>query len=419
MELYNTRTINELVSAIAYVLDVMSDDTNLYHSWRTAILASEFAKEILPEERKSVFYAALLHDIGYLALPNQIKDYLCIEEDVVRNPLILSHPIIGAEIVSQIPNLSTPARYILNHHEWYNGRGYPLGRQHDEIPKGAQILLLSDQLDLLMRNKSFRALDEIKKRMASWSGVKVSSAFIEKALLILSQENFIEDITTSSAIPDLFNRERQETGQIDIPSNADAVGITCEIFSLLIDIKHPSMIGHSKRVSLYSLLIGLAMNMEHDDITKIKWAGLLHDVGKLGITRNILNKPRRLSPAETAVIRKHSLLTRKLIETITDFKDIAVIAGSDHERYDGSGYPLGLKGNEIPLPSRIISVADAFDAMTSNRPYKKAVSNEQACKELEKNAGRQFDPAVVQQALPILRNLATPSLINKIKLMTH
>jgi len=409
MEINNTRTINELVSAIAYVLDVMNEDANFYHSWRVGIFASEFAKKILPEERKNIFYASLLHDIGYLALPNHIMHYLSIEEIPSKDPSIVSHPIIGAEITSQIPNLSTAAKYVLNHHEWYNGRGYPLGRQRAEIPAGAQIILLADQIDLLLRNKSIQNIGDIEKMTATWSNERVPSEIITAALQVLKEGALLQESLDKNAITSLFNRIRQDTGQIEMPPNVDAIGITCEIFSLLIDIKHPPMIGHSKRVSLYSLLIALAMNLPHDDITKIKWAALLHDVGKLGITRSLINKPGKFTSHEFENMKQHAIFTSRLIETITDFKDIALIASSDHERYDGTGYPAGLKGDEIPLSTRIISVSDAFDSMTSNRPYRKAMAIDEACKELEKNAGTQFDPTVVKEAIPVLRNLAVSS----------
>lgn len=409
MELNNTRTINELVSAIAYVLDVMNEDANLYHSWRVGIFASEFAKKILHEERKNIFYAALLHDIGYLAMPNHIMHYLSIEEIPDKDPSIASHPIIGAEITSQIPNLSTAAKYVLNHHEWFNGRGYPLGRQRAEIPVGAQIILFADQIDLLLRNKSIQNIGDIEKATVTWSNERVSSEIIAAALPILKEDSLLQEAVNNTTITPLFNKVRQDTGQIEMPPNVDAIGITCEIFSLLIDIKHPPMIGHSKRVSLYSLLIALAMNLPHDEITKVKWAALLHDVGKLGITRGLINKPGAFTSPEFEKMKQHAMFTRRLIDTITDFKDVAFIASSDHERYDGKGYPAGLKAEEIPLLTRIISVADTFDSMTSNRPYRKATTIEKACKELEKNAGTQFDPKVVKEAIPVLRNLAVSS----------
>lgn len=406
MEINTTRTINELVSAIAYVLDVMSEGTNLYHSWRVGIFSSEFAKIIIPEERKNVFYASLLHDIGYLALPEHITHYLFSQEDPSQNPAVLSHTIIGAELTSQIPNLSTIAKLILNHHEWYNGKGYPLGKQRNEIPIGAQVILIADQLDLLLRDESIRGINDVERKMSSWSNERASEEIVDSALKVLKSGNLVEEVSDKGRIPAAFNRIRAETGQIDILTSVDAVGITCEVFSQLIDAKHPSMIGHSKRVSVYSMLIALAMNLQHDDITKTKWAALLHDVGKLGIARNLINKPGKLTPEEYETIKIHAVYTRELLATITDFQEIAVIASSDHERWDGKGYPRGLNGTRIPIGTRIISVADAFDAMTSTRTYRKAMSKEMACEEIEKCSGSQFDPAIVKEAIPVLRNLS-------------
>ncbi|OGX42683.1 MAG: hypothetical protein A3F87_03340 [Omnitrophica WOR_2 bacterium RIFCSPLOWO2_12_FULL_51_24] len=397
--------MNELVSTIAYVLDVMSEGTNLYHSWRVSIFASQFAKAIAPDERKTIFYASLLHDIGYLALPEHITHYLFTLEDPSQNPIVLSHPIIGAELTSQIPNLSMIAKLILNHHEWYNGKGYPLGKQRNEIPLGSQVILLADQIDMLLRNESVRGIKAVEKEISAWSNERASADLIDAAIKVLRDEGLFDEVSDKEKIPVVFNRVRAETGQVDIPSSADAVGIACEVFSQLIDTKHPSMIGHSKRVSVYAMLIALAMNLSHDEITRAKWAALLHDVGKLGIARSLINKPGKLTPQEFDTVKIHAIYTRELLETITDFREISIIASSDHERYDGKGYPMGLKGDKIPIATRIISVADSFDAMTSKRTYRKAMSKEAACEEIERCAGSQFDPRIVKEAIPVLRNL--------------
>ena len=405
MEINTTRTMNELVSTIAYVLDVMSEGTNLYHSWRVSIFASQFAKAIAPDERKTIFYASLLHDIGYLALPEHITHYLFTLEDPSQNPIILSHPIIGAELTSQIPNLSMIAKLILNHHEWYNGKGYPLGKQRNEIPLGSQVILLADQIDMLLRNESVRGIKAVEKEISAWSNERASADLIDAAIKVLRDEGLFDEVSDKEKIPAVFNWVRAETWQVDIPSSADAVGIACEVFSQLIDTKHPSMIGHSKRVSVYAMLIALAMNLSHDEITRAKWAALLHDVGKLGIARSLINKPGKLTPQEFDTVKIHAIYTRELLETITDFREISIIASSDHERYDGKGYPMGLKGDKIPIATRIISVADSFDAMTSKRTYRKAMSKEAACEEIERCAGGQFDPRIVKEAIPVLRNL--------------
>ncbi|HOX09612.1 MAG TPA: HD domain-containing protein, partial [Candidatus Omnitrophota bacterium] len=219
MEINTTRTINELVSAIAYVLDVMSEGTNLYHSWRVGIFSSEFAKTIDPGERKDIFYASLLHDIGYLALPEHITHYLFTHEDPRQNPIILSHTIIGAELTSQIPNLSTIAKLILNHHEWYNGRGYPLGRQRNEIPLGAQVIQVADQLDLLLRDESVRGIADVEKAMISWRNERASEELVDTVLDILKKSRILDEVMEKDKVADVFKRVRSETGQIDIPAS--------------------------------------------------------------------------------------------------------------------------------------------------------------------------------------------------------
>jgi HD-GYP domain-containing protein (c-di-GMP phosphodiesterase class II) len=170
-------------------------------------------------------------------------------------------------------------------------------------------------------------------------------------------------------------------------------------------MKHPYTSGHSQRVSRYAMAIALAMNMEHDQITKIKWAGLIHDIGKLRIPRKILDKTDKLSQKEFHRVKKHAMLTDKILNMISTLKSISLIASSHHERFDGTGYPRGLKNNQIPIEARILAVCDAFDAMTSNRPYRMTLNQADACKELEKGAGTQFDPQIVKQSIPLFKNL--------------
>ena len=403
MELNVTRTISQLISAIAFALD-MDEGVKLYHAWRVSIFGAELAKALLPNERKNVFYACLLHDIGGIGLPDNILNYL-MKEGIPKEPAVLAHPLTGAEIVTQIPGLETVANFILNHHEWYNGRGYPLGRGQNEIPLGAQIVGIADQIGILIRNDASRNRENVIHALNARRNGQFSPALVDGALRVLENHTLFEEVIDENIIMALFKRAREETGDIPISAGVDAIGVSCEVFSQLIDTKHPYTIGHSKRVSRASLLIALAMNFSHDDLTKIKWAGLLHDIGKLGISRKLLDTPGRLTADEYEVIKRHIVLTREILETITDFKDIAVIAASDHERYDGKGYPQGLKGGEIPLGARIIAIVDAFDAMTSDRSYRKAMGIDEACAEVQKNSGTQFDPLAAKVALPILRSL--------------
>lgn len=168
---------------------------------------------------------------------------------------------------------------------------------------------------------------------------------------------------------------------------------------------------HSRRVSKISAALATELGFDSDEVNKIRISGLLHDIGKIGIDETILNKPGRLSEAEWGEIRKHPEAGWRILAAANEFLDLARHVLSHHERWDGSGYPSGLAGEEIPIEARIIAVADAYDAMTSQRSYSNPASSEQAIAELRRCSGRQFDPRVVavflDRLLPSHRELAS------------
>jgi polar amino acid transport system substrate-binding protein len=160
--------------------------------------------------------------------------------------------------------------------------------------------------------------------------------------------------------------------------------------------------GHSVNVANYASKISEKLGFESERISKIYWAGLVHDVGKIFVPQSVLNKSEKLTDEEYELIKLHPLKGYELISEIEGLKDIAEIVLYHHERYDGKGYPYGKKGDEIPIESRILCVADSFDAMTSDRPYKKSLTLEEAIEELRKNSGTQFDPEIVSVLIDIL-----------------
>ena len=180
---------------------------------------------------------------------------------------------------------------------------------------------------------------------------------------------------------------------------------TIEALSYAIELKDPYTNGHSRRVANYAMAIARAMGMPRDRIETIEIAALLHDIGKIGIRGSVLNKPSRLTKDEYEEIMKHPVLGEELVKRIRNFRHIAKIIRHHHEFYGGGGYPDGLKGEEIPLESRIIAVADAFDAMTSDRPYRKALSVERALEILERDDRNQWDPKIVKVAIRVFREL--------------
>lgn len=153
---------------------------------------------------------------------------------------------------------------------------------------------------------------------------------------------------------------------------------------------------HSQRVSSFCESMGKAIGLTEIEVSELKSVGLLHDIGKIAIDENILNKPGKLDPGEWDEIERHPEIGYRILSTVNDMSEMAEFVLAHHERWDGKGYPKGLKEKEIPLQSRIIAIADAYDAMISERSYRGALSEETAISELEKNAGSQFDPVLVR-----------------------
>ncbi|MGD0765147.1 MAG: HD-GYP domain-containing protein [Dehalococcoidia bacterium] len=176
---------------------------------------------------------------------------------------------------------------------------------------------------------------------------------------------------------------------------------TLEALAAALDARDTETGGHSSRVTVYTMDMARHLGIEKgsDEWTDIERAALLHDVGKIGISDAILNKAGPLTPEEWQEMRKHPAIGYEMLKDVEFLSNAAQIVYSHHERYDGRGYPEGLKGDAVPLGSRIFAVADAFDAMTSNRPYRRALPVDKAREEIVGNAGSQFDPKVVEAFL--------------------
>ncbi|MBO8166406.1 MAG: transporter substrate-binding domain-containing protein [Kosmotoga sp.] len=158
----------------------------------------------------------------------------------------------------------------------------------------------------------------------------------------------------------------------------------------------PYTSGHSVRVANYAIMLGKRLNLNEDELNTLKWAALLHDIGKIGVPREILLKTGKLNAYELQIIREHVKTGVDMLKNFRSLKKMIPIIAAHHERWDGKGYPEGLKGEEIPLLSRILSIVDAYDAMRSNRPYRAPISFEEALEEIIKNAGTQFDPQIAR-----------------------
>jgi len=188
----------------------------------------------------------------------------------------------------------------------------------------------------------------------------------------------------------------------------DAYKSTIKALAAAIDAKDPYTCGHSQRVTEYALLGANSLSFSREELEDLEYAGILHDIGKIGIADSIITKPGALTAEERAIMRNHSLIGANMLKEISFLEKARRLVLRHHERYDGKGYPDGLKGEAIPKGARLLAVADAFDTMTTNRPYHAALTSNFAIEELYRFSGTQFCPAAVEAFVSGFRNFHFP-----------
>ncbi|HHV63355.1 MAG TPA: HD domain-containing protein [Firmicutes bacterium] len=416
-----------IISALSMVLDV-EEDKKLYHGWRVAAVATLAAENLGTELLPEVFYGGLLHDIGAMGFPDHMVHYPTLEAQL-SVPEILQHPARGAAIIQEIPGLEGATGMILEHHEYWNGRGYPAGKREAEISQESQVLRAADSLDLVFRaytgihisgapigpasnSPGASSISTLKNHIAATFELGAGSEFSRPVYELIIESAGIgssraPDSSSDSVFQHLLSEDGLKELISDIRGRIPAIIPRCRqnpgrlvlsIFAKVIDAKHQYTAGHSERVAEYAVRIGKAMGLKPSELREIEAAGLLHDTGKVSVPRSVLDKSGKLTADELRIIRGHPRLTLDIIGSIRGFGEVARIAGYHHERYDGKGYPDGLKGADIPLGARILAVADTLDAVTSGRPYQRVMSCQEALELLRRNAGTQFDPQVVEAA---------------------
>ncbi|MCG1012906.1 HD domain-containing protein [Tepidanaerobacter sp. GT38] len=394
------RFFSELMTALSLMMD-LDESRKLYHAWRVAILAERMSQEILPEYRTQIFYAGLLHDIGAISLPDHVTHYTDIKEHF-KNPILFNHGRKGAQIAREIGPLSLAADMIMDHHEHWDGGGYPRGLKGNNINLGGQILRIADTFDILARVRPPLDLNDIKTILASRRGSEFSDLMFELMIYTLESGSFFEEIIDDTKVSEMVPQIISSLPPVDLSSCNNDLRKVVKIFAQVIDAKHSYTAGHSERVANYTYQLAKAMGLSEGEAERFEIAAYLHDAGKVAIPKHILDKPAALTIDEFKLMKRHPVYTMEIISMVSELKDLVRIAGGHHERYDGRGYPDGASGQNIPLGARIMSVADAFDAMTSLRPYQKIKSKDEAKEVLAENAGSQFDPEISKVAIQVL-----------------
>lgn len=185
-------------------------------------------------------------------------------------------------------------------------------------------------------------------------------------------------------------------------------------FISFIDAKDPYTRGHSRRVAMYAAEIAKRMKLSEDEVQNIYYAGLLHDAGKISVPDAVLNKPGKLTDEERKLIQNHTVAGGKMLKQLSSLRGVRETALYHHERFDGTGYPEGLKGDKIPLYARIVGVADAYDAMSSNRVYRRHLNKEDIIEEIQLGSGNQFDPDIVKYMVDMIND----GYVNVVKMET-
>ncbi len=243
-------------------------------------------------------------------------------------------------------------------------------------------------------------------QIAGWTGT--ITVLVPLLLIRLSLMQYINRTKT-------FVNELRENNQVLERNSKEISKLNDELLetlSVVIDLRDPFVLGHSRQVTNYSVLIARNLRLSGEQIERIRKASLLHDIGKLGIPDSILLKPGVLTKEEYNTVKRHAILGANILESSHTLKSLIPIVRHHHERYDGRGYPDGLIGTNIPIEARIVALADAIEAMASDRPYRKGLSKDDVLREIKKNAGTQFDPVVVAAFMDIVESQGGSMLVN-------
>jgi HD-GYP domain-containing protein (c-di-GMP phosphodiesterase class II) len=300
----------------------------------------------------------------------------------------------GADIARQLRFSESVAEGIRGLDEHWNGGGKPYGLKGDEISLFSRIALLSQVIDVFFTGTDKKAcITEVRKRRNSWFDPSLADAFFE-----LANDDFWRNLAKADLSEEVVQLEPAKFQVILDEDYIDEIAIA---FAQVVDSKSPFTAGHSSRVALITELLAKELGYTEERRRWLKRAALLHDVGKLGISNSILDKPGKLTDAEYAEVKLHAQYTGEILSRIDAFKILAGVAQAHHERMDGKGYPLGLQGDEITLDTRIITTADIFDAITADRPYRGPIPVPQALDMMAESVGTQVDRSCFEALLRV------------------
>jgi HD-GYP domain-containing protein (c-di-GMP phosphodiesterase class II) len=317
--------------------------------------------------------------------------------DDIANELTLTRCTRGADIARQLRFSEGVADGIHSLDEHWNGQGRPAALAGNAIPLYARIALLAQVVDVVnCSDGQTAATTEVQARRGKWFDPEVVDAF----LAVTRTAPFWDGLNAPDVELQVF---AMEPGGHEAVLDEDYLDDIAEAFGQVVDAKSPYTAGHSARVGLYTALLGESLEIPEARRRWLKRGALLHDVGKLGVSNTILDKPGKLDEIEWAAVRRHASYTQAILGRIRNFDELARVSSAHHERLDGGGYPLGLKAVDIVLETRIITTADIFDAITAERPYRGAVPVEKTLAIMAETVGTAIDADCFEHLKKIIR----------------
>jgi len=406
-------TLSELIGALSHALDITEGQAE-GHCVRSCWIGMHVGRAMgLPDETLwELYYTLLLKDLGcssnaaricelYLtddlsfkhdfktvngSLPKVLKfvightglgaglterfkaiAHIVQHGDEIAQELIQTRCTRGADIARQLRFGDGVAAGIHSLDEHWNGGGRPKRLKGEAIPVLSRIALLAQVVDVFnVSDGADAACWEVEDRCGSWFDPAVVSAFRRCA----ADPAFWEQLSAPSLEAAVF---ALEPGRFVVALDEDYLDEIAIAFGQVVDAKSPYTAGHSARVALYTEGIAAELGLDEQRRRWLRRAALLHDMGKLGVSNAVLDKPGKLDEDEWAAVKRHAQYTESILSRSDAFGELAQVAGAHHERLDGRGYPRGLQAAEISLETRIITTADIFDAITAERPYRGAV----------------------------------------------
>lgn len=411
----------ELALGFALALD-LAEGRPLGHATRVCYIALQLAQALdLPEaQQRAAFYAALLHDAGaapasaelcrllgigeealFRSGPEKPAHQLALEISPADAPAIVealrSHPAHGARVARDLGFETAVQEAILSHHERWDGHGYPSGCKQDEGPLLGRIVATADLMEAIIAGElnALTARRNLVPEIVRYAGTALDPELVAKARELARSDGFWlglydEDLRAelAAACPELTDDEERSPLHLQVFAST---------FAELADSKGEYTANHSERTADLAGQLAASLGFSAARAQALRIAALLHDVGHLGVPARVIAKPDILSLAEMEAMRKHPTYSQMVLEAIPALEEPAFWVGAHHERPDGRGYPEMLEGDTIPLEARIIAIADSYIALTSARPYRKALAHEDAIEVLLSGAGTQFDASLVRR----------------------